>query len=126
MFSRLKVHRARSASRSKRFAGTVGGSRKFLGAVDESATGSVSFLSGVAGARVSRSQGDVELLPGESAPISRQLAWLFGGFEFALGVQTDRRRRTGHVLLHAGGLKQKGRPSGDNSNRGYETDDDAA
>src|SRR5260221_5068622 len=41
---RLLLHRARSASRSKRLAGAVGGSRKFPGDVDESATGSVNFF----------------------------------------------------------------------------------
>jgi hypothetical protein len=41
---RLLLHRARSASRSKQLAGAVGGSRKFPGDVDESATGSVNFF----------------------------------------------------------------------------------
>ena len=41
---RLSLHRARSASRPKQFAGAVGGSRKFPGDVDESATGSVNFF----------------------------------------------------------------------------------
>jgi hypothetical protein len=41
---RLFLHRARSASRPKQLAGAVGGSRKFPGDVDESATGSVNFL----------------------------------------------------------------------------------
>src|SRR4051794_30308558 len=35
------LHRARSASRSKPLPGAVGGSRRFMGEVDESATGSV-------------------------------------------------------------------------------------
>jgi len=37
------LHRARSASRSKRLLRAVGGSRRFTGEVDESATGSVNF-----------------------------------------------------------------------------------
>jgi len=41
---RLFLHRARSASRPKQLAGAVGGSRKFPGDVDESATGSVNFF----------------------------------------------------------------------------------
>jgi hypothetical protein len=40
----LLLHRARSASRSKQLAGAVGGSRRFPGDVDESATGSVNFF----------------------------------------------------------------------------------
>src|SRR5436190_2257848 len=39
------LHRARSASRSKPLPGAVGGSRRFAGEVDESATGSVNFWS---------------------------------------------------------------------------------
>src|SRR5581483_8540920 len=39
------VHRARSASRSKPLPRAVGGSRRFTGEVDESATGSVNFWS---------------------------------------------------------------------------------
>jgi hypothetical protein len=41
---RLSLHRARSASRPKQFPRAVGGSRKFPGDVDESATGSVNFF----------------------------------------------------------------------------------
>jgi hypothetical protein len=41
---RLVLHRARSVSRPKQLAGAVGGSRKFPGDVDESATGSVNFF----------------------------------------------------------------------------------
>ena len=41
---RLFLHRARSASRPKQLAGAVGGSRRFPGDVDESATGSVNFF----------------------------------------------------------------------------------
>jgi hypothetical protein len=39
-----RLHRARSASRSKAHRATVGGSRKSAGAPDESATGSVNFF----------------------------------------------------------------------------------
>ena len=39
------LHRARSASRSKPLPRAVGGSRRFTGEVDESATGSVNFWS---------------------------------------------------------------------------------
>jgi len=50
---RLFLHRARSASRPKQFAGAVGGSRRFPGNVDESATGSVNFFGpGPFGARL--------------------------------------------------------------------------
>jgi hypothetical protein len=38
------LHRARSASRSKQFPRAVGGSRRFTGDVDKSATGSVNFF----------------------------------------------------------------------------------
>src|SRR3954464_13611740 len=38
------LHRARSASRSKPLPRAVGGSRRFTGKVDKSATGSVNFL----------------------------------------------------------------------------------
>jgi hypothetical protein len=41
---RLLLHRARSASRSKQLPRAVGGSRKFPGDVDKSATGSVNFF----------------------------------------------------------------------------------
>jgi hypothetical protein len=41
---RLRLHRARSASRSKQLPRAVGGSRRFTGDVDESATGSVNFF----------------------------------------------------------------------------------
>jgi hypothetical protein len=41
---RLFLHRARSASRSKQLPRAVGGSRRFTGDVDESATGSVNFF----------------------------------------------------------------------------------
>ena len=44
------VHRARSASRSKPLLRAVGGSRRFTGEVDESATGSVNFWSDPFGA----------------------------------------------------------------------------
>src|SRR5882757_4446667 len=41
---RLSLHRARSASRSKQLPRAVGGSRRFTGDVDKSATGSVNFF----------------------------------------------------------------------------------
>ena len=40
---RCFVHRARGVSRPKPFPGAVGGSRRFVGRVDENATGSVNF-----------------------------------------------------------------------------------
>jgi hypothetical protein len=47
---RLLLHRARSASRSKQLPRAVGGSRRFTGDVDKSATGSVNFFGPVFGA----------------------------------------------------------------------------